>query len=474
MDLYALQLSPRKKKDDKRVDYAKKIKEHLLTKEEVIASFKKDEVKTQQELKPSFAVDKKKEKHSEKKSKAKTPKSPFSANSISYKKALAEFKKEKTQKIFSEIKKDALTESIAKKSEEQKTPQIDALAQWNAKHKQKVSEPQIENGGKEKEAERTIKKSEQQKEISKVFLQEKENIQVVQSRKENLLNEDEEKIIDKLVEAARTDDQKKISIALEAIIAYRAENAERYKQECQFNIELKNRLISGIPAMIAHKGSRSVIHVMQLLDELSIDLEEHDLVVLPFDFLQSEEMKETVEKYLIWCAKEYASVPGVLQKKILCFVKSGIFSFVEIPAMNKLQQEIFSDLLQFVKNNVKNPREIEHKICEYALVGFISNQEFKKTLPVREIIKRFLLTIVGSEKNSTKEINKKLLEYEQVGLITNQELQSDERIQKAVEKYLVKFSKENKKHPRKIAQRIKEYFDIGLIDKQTRDKFLKI
>ena len=471
MDFYALQMSPRKKKtDDGQQEDTKKIQEHVVSKEELITELAnaRSDVKLEPENKKSltsfltshigyFRPDSNRDEVE-------------SAETGQLKESDAG-KMEKETTVSDKTKQDSIIQVEPDKDSEKKD-QIDTAIVVKKKRDRVLADIWREEPVKKEKKKILVAKSVATPATAKF----EADVVIGQAQtkgSQQALSEIEEKVLAAFVEAARTSDEKKLSTVLDQMMALRSENPERCEGDYPLNVEIKKKLIGGIPALFAYKGAKSVIHVLQLLDELNIQIGSNDLDALPDEILQSKEMKATAEKYLLWCVRQYANFPGELERKIASFARSGILSYVELPTLSNLHKEIFNELILFVKENVKNPLEIEHKIYEYALAGFVSGSEFKNNEKVRGFVKRFLGKLIEKNQGNPKGMTKKIAEYEQVGLISSEEIFQDDKIQKIIEKYLLKFGKDNLSHPRKVSARIKEYFDIGLINKQTRDNFLR-
>lgn len=442
MDFYAMQLTPRKKDDEKekRAEQLKKFREHIVTKEEILT-----------EIKPRLgsALKEQKDGGTEAQELGKTKSiSPDFLSPKSFSLPGKEVSKEnpedvKADKDRQEIKQAEKGKEILAKNYNEDTWSPSRLS------------AKVEIG-----KERPTPTQEVGKKIS-------ESAPKVEDKNSQAKDED---LAENFVEAILADDLKKVNDVIERLIAFRSQSVERAEENLALNGKLKEKLIAAIPSLFAYKSGKNVLHVFQLLDELSLKFTDKDLDKLPDEILKSAEMKSVCEKYLIWFAREYPDSPALLQDRIYFFNKCGILAYQEIKGFSGLQLAINSDLVNFIKAKVSDPHEVERKIYEFALAGLVDEKAFKQENKVRDIVRRFIGKLAVFKRNKPSETAKKIDEYEKMGLIKASEILASDQIGKVIERYLIKYKRENREHPRKAATLVKEYYNAGLIDKEMRDK----
>lgn len=559
MDFWAMQLTPRKKKDDeeRREEQLKKIKEHVVTKEELLVELNHGEIKKELQIKetsevaaevsekpvsnpsPNFLSPRSfsiaNEKAAVDAEIATKPKENVLEKKVEEKKSLAQnIWTEKPKAIKKEIVKKAPLKSFWPIDENMMSKAAVEKLGVNAAAKPIEAAPIVKENSAKTEpaplgisAHQSVAASEHKIENTELAIKEtpittlvsqekisaptpivKKEIAAIPSeilpKKENIIQresisnsqvkeikkviapvvapieikevekfaESENDILKKLVSAVLADDEKKINETIEALIIFRAKDPQRAASNHEFNLKLKEKLLATIPALFAYKGGKSVIHVLQLLDEMNIEFAQVDFAKLPNEILKSEEMKGICQKYLLWFAKEYPDMPGQLQDRIYCFNKCEILSYQEIKGFSSLQLAISTDLINFIKENVQDPHDVERKIYEFALAGLIDEKEFRALGKVKDIVRKFIAGLILTKKDRPMEAAKKIDEYEKIGFIKAGEVIADEKIGKSIEKYLVKFKRENQAHPRKASALVKDYFNAGLIDKKIRDRLL--
>lgn len=509
MDFYAMQLTPHKKKEEqeRREEQLKKFREHVVTKEELLA-----------ELKPQVAYEAVSKSETETKAVKNISPDFLSSKSFSLSRKDiavkdvedAEFKPTKNilplrrteKQLKQKMSKDIWNLESSKSIEAPK--KVELLAEVNEKpkaidpiHEIETSSPIVKThfDSVKKDASKPAipataldSKIETPKKPNSIFTEIKKVLpfpNVDQQVKPiatvgkslNEKNTDisgtlEERIVKDFAEAILADDENKTNTAIEELIAFRMQDLNRTSNDHEFNIKLKEKLIGTLPALFAYKGGKSVLHVFQLLDEMNLEFSAKDFSKLPSEILKSEEMKGICQKYLLWFAKEYPNAPGKLQDRIYCFNRCEILTYKEIKGFSTLQLAIASDLVNFIKENVQDPHDVERKVYEFALAGLVDDKEFRTTQKVRDVVKKFIAALIVTKKDKPMDAAKKISEYEKIGLIKVGEVMADDKIEKAIEKYLVKFKRENHDHPRKVSVLVKDYFNAGLIDKKTRDRIL--
>lgn len=560
MDFYAMQLSPRKndEKNKRREQQLNKIREHVITKEELMAELKPEtkeeqtkeiEIETTEQTPKEIEADEV-DTGAQPESKAVKNISPdfLNAKSFSLSSKDAENKDEykssefRTERVSSSIKvgdetKKEVLKSAEKIDVKEGTDKSESLGNIPETNKSKLAAPttediirinesfikahekpvklkkpiisikvdpkvEEENVGHQASKpfeDKTVKPLEVAKAIeiakpaeikqevkieNKLEIEQTKEIkreapivaaqdQMESGKKKQAEQNPEENIIKGFADGIMADDQKRIEKAIDSLISYRQEDPERLGSADQFNAKIKEKLIGIIPALLAYRGGKSVLLVFQILDELNIRFVAKDLAKLPDEILKSEEMKKICEKYLVWFAKFYPDFPGQLQDRIYYFNKCGIISYQEIKGFAGLQMAINTDLVNFIRNNVQDARDIERKIYEFALAGFINEKEFKRETKVRNLIKKFISELIVAKKERPLETARKIDEYEKAGLFKGSEILEDDKIEKNIEKYLLRYKRENHDHPRKVSALVKDYFNAGLISKQLRDKILE-
>lgn len=507
MDFYALQLSPKKKKDDKekREEQIKKFREHVITKEELFADIESKNEKesdSKPDVKKSISPDFLSSKtfslsSSEIKSEGtKINSSIPEIHSAKKEKELPEKKKPSEIWNFSDSKIGAVEEKKTNDTKEEGSMEnagVKDIKVGEEKPKkesltaeQAVQVPELKMSTEEK-VKIAVRESSPASSMDSVEIkrQVKSQVNVGREKKaiptmvignkkiEQATNLSDESIIENFAQAILTNDNKKVRSSIEELILFRSKDPVRVNGEYELNIKLKNKLIEIIPALLAYKGGKSVLGLFQLLDQLNVKFTDSDLAKLPNEVLESQDLKSVCEKYLVWFAKEYPDFPSQLQDRIYYFNKCGIFSYKEIKGFSVLQLTINSGLVSFIRSNVQNPSEVERKIYEFALAGLVDDKEFKKESVVKRIVKKFISTLIIAKKDKPLEVSRKIGEYEEIGLIKTNEILEDNKIEKIIERYLLKFKREHRDHPRKVKSLIKDYFDAGLIDKKMRDSLLK-
>lgn len=472
MDFYALQLSPNKNdKDEKRKERLEKIREHVVTKEELLEELG---VKTKQQKNTQDDYEKKVEgedatlirsDHVE----------PTQEEIPIQEKTPTATDKAPTEQEVEDINNVFVVAS--EKSNGKKGQAIKSQAPIWGVEKHEKSEPKEnkeslniqkkEDSAKSKQADLVDSKSVLEDASLKT---KKENIRIPLSSGENVF--DEKKLISDMTKSLIAFDENKIKDSISKLVAYRMHDPQRAASASEVNAKLKENIIGSIPAIFAYKGSKAILYTLQLLDELNLDFKYQDFEKLPADVLQSSEFKNICQKYLLWFAKEYSQNPGGLQDRIYCFNRCGVVSYEEIKGFKSLQLAILTDLVHFIKQNVDDPHDVERKVFEFALAGLLNEGEIRKMPKIKSILMRYVHNLISVKKNKPLEIAKKIDKYEKMGFIAGAEILADEKISKFIERYLLKYKKENQTHPRKVSSLVREYFDAGLINKKTRDRII--
>ena len=430
MDLYALQMTPRKKddKEKERENDLKKTKEYLLTKDELLADLKKDK-----------------------------PKGFF-------------------ERVFSGSSKQKEAEQVSGKeaSQEEKkiaSPFLDGVQKVvsiPAPPKKKklaasVSVGQVLHFRNELEKSREALKKQAAEKIKKD--EKKETV--------GLLEKNQQEILDLLSIVARSGDEGKLELAVEKLARLRTENEAECQNDTHLNVAIRRELFKSVSSALAYKGIKEMVRILQLTDTLNLEIVPADFSVLPTEVLESSEMHVAAVRYLIWCAKEYEENPSEFEKKIACFVQAGILTFDEIGRLPEVQDVILSSIFEYIKNHLKNPTEISRKIYQYSLAGFLDGDRLKKSEKVRNLVKSYLRETMEKHQDRPEEIERKIRGYEIAGFIERQDLRDDEKIKRTIEKQLGRYVKINKEHPRKVSARVKEYLTMGLATKDEAESFLK-
>lgn len=430
MDFYAMQLTPRKKDKDeeskRREDQLKKIREHVVTKEELLAELKSGDIQ--------------------------------GVN-------ITENMKDDEKKEIRNVSPDFLSsKSFSLSGKESATIEVEDVEINSSAVSSQVKSLEIKKDTKLLEAPLIIEtRSEKKKNVVT-----KDIVATTKTRPQGR----EDLIVKDFVEAILSENEKKLNIAIENLIVYRNENLESDNEE-QLNLKLKKEIIGTISNLFAYKSGKSVLKVFQLLDELGLEFKYQDFEKLPNEILGSEDFKNICLKYLLWFAKKYPDVPSQLHERIYCFNKCGVLNYKEIKGFSALQMAITTDLVNFVKQNAENSGDVERKIFEFALAGLVNEKEFKGMAKVKNIVLKAISSLITLKKEKPNEIAKSVEAYEKIGLIEKGEVLKDEKIEKTIERYLIKFIRENRDHPRKVTALIKDYYNAGLIDRAARDRFLK-
>jgi hypothetical protein len=293
-------------------------------------------------------------------------------------------------------------------------------------------------------------------------------------KKEIALQKEQQNLLEKFVIASIDFDEEKVRVVLEQLAELRSEKTHSSEDFTAFNMRLKQKMLGGISAHFAYGKSKNIISVFELLDTLGIEFDQKDLAAVPDEVLKSPEMHAVVIRYLLAYAKKFQDSPVDLEKKIATFSNCGIILTDEMFKQEDLTEIVEKNLLNFARDNQKNPLEIERRIFQYSLVGLLDGASFKKNPKLRMLMRGAIFDLLGRNPERIEDSAKKLQEYEHAGLALRSELRADEKIQKLLEKYFMHFIGANIGHQRKIAARIKEYSELGLISNQAREDFLKL
>lgn len=465
--MYAFELTPNKK--DKKTEEVKMPKEHLLTKEELIADLGKNSERG------FFAallsgVNSKKEIKSEASQVVKQEKNPEKEKGGEQQIVAPKFEKAKiapSMTVVTEQVEENFQKANSKEAKVKKVSQKSVDEIW---------------GVDEKLAKKAV--------INAVPLKVNADVSrriAVEKKKENTVNAEKvaikedghaldaahQEILDSLMSAIRTGNPEHLRLAVESIAQLRSNDESECHNDSMLNIAIRRELFSGISSMLAHRSGKEIGRVFQLIDMLNLDMTPDDFALLPKEVLESDEMHAVTIKYLVWCAKEYEAFPVELEKRIACFVQVRIMTSTEVHELPELQSVISRSMLEYAKDNLKNPFEIERKIYQYSLAGFLNAKALKQSEKMQELARGYLVSVIEKYKDRTEDMDKKIREYELAGFVLRSELRKNEKIQKVIEKQLVHYIKANKKHPRKISMRVKEYFNMGLIEKAAMQNYLK-
>lgn len=492
MDLYALELTPKKEKNNKDISKA-----HVITKGELLADFRG----ARRNFFGKFVSDKEKNKdtnkeiESESVKKEKTPKDQDKI--ISEQAAISQSQDEKAKDTFQKVaekksdigeddkdKKSAYGVKMAPnlKSERmaiydvrndkitrtQKNLAKSSVAERTSNFEKQPAYSAIETPGikAEKTTKDNIKKNNTKEDQKKP----EEN---PVTEKYSKLDEQHQKILNLFVEAIRSGDEQQLHEAIEEIAELRADDEYECQYDAPLNIAIKREIFKSISVALAYKNSREIIRIFQLIDLLNLEMSHNDFSVLPDEVLHSSEIHNIAVKYLMWCAKEYEEFPAEFEKRVACFIRTGILTSTEIHELPELQEAISRSILEYAKNNLKRPLDIERKIYQYSLTGFLNGKTLKKSEKIKDLSMGYLIEMMEKYQDRPEEIEKKIKEYERAGFIERQDLRENEKVQKIIERQLARYMKNNKSHPRKISVRVKEYFKMGLIDKNTTEGYLK-
>lgn len=444
MEIYSLGITPRKKEKSP-------MREHFVTREELVASFGREDA-----LIKDVSSEEKKEKQ------------------------LVE--KDSEVGLGMENQNPVLTEGKKEEMPENKTI-VSAGVQEKADalyHSPNLKDPSIfvrsgETKHKAEEEKKETQKTEKVDEVQKNKTPEKKEpaVEKAEASQEHVLNEHEKSLFEKMTKAMRSGNETEFREAVDAIAEYRSENEDNCDSDAPLNIALRAELLKSISAQLAYKGGKEVINVFQLLDLLTIDIDAKDFSILPDEVLKSEEMHRIALKYLQWCTKDLADVPGILERKISSFVHGGILTFDDVLHNEEFHGQIEKNLIVFARDHVKNPEEIERKIFQYSLSGLIDGRVFKKNEKLKDVCMHFLSEFIEKHQDVPDQIEKKIREYEHTGLVVRGDVRKDEKLQNVIVKYLQRYKKLNIGHERKITMRVNDYVRMGLIDRETKEQLLK-
>ncbi len=512
MDLYALQMTPRKKTETKPQEI-KKIDAHLLTKDELIAdlsrgkslvdsgndSERKTEIQQPVEIEKKFEVEKAVEIVAEKKE-------PTKKNKIApwekFKRQVRREEKSLVGKIrspFEMFSPNLKTQSEPKKKKgnvdmPETAVNVTANKISFEKHQQKFksqSEARMQKAQVEKrEAPIILNES---KILPVIIPQEKKELTPSELPRKNPKIEESTNIAEytqvKVVGAEKMDSKQEYLTSLTEIMAtfnedalrnwiekisdYRAKNEQNAQLESPLNVAIRQKLLGGISAQLAYGKVKNIINTFQLLDILGIEITAADLTAMPVEVLKSEELSSAASRYLLLFAKEYSDSPLDIEKRIACFVSAGLMTGEDIHT--KDFSEVFEkNLLEYAKEHQKNPSEIERKIYQYSLAGLVNGVAFKKGVKIRDLSRGFIYTLVERYLERIEDTEKKIAEFEHCGLVSRDELRSDTKLQKLLEKYLMHYIKTNLSHARKTNMRVNEFYRIGLISVQLKEDLLRV
>ena len=287
------------------------------------------------------------------------------------------------------------------------------------------------------------------------------------------LDKHHQEILTGFMGAVHSGDQKQLRVAIEHIAELRSGDEFECENSSPLNVAIRKELFESISSILAYKNSREVGKIFQLIDMLNLEITKEDFSLLPEEVLKSPEMHESAIKYLMWCAKEYDESPAEFERRITCFMRAGIVTSLEIHESKDLQGMISRGIFEYVKNNIKNPIDVERKINQYALAGLADMNFLKSSDKIKDIIVGYIIDVIDKYQDRTEEVNKKIREYELVGITSLEQLRDNEKIARALDKIFTKHIRVNKDHPRKATVLIRKYFDIGLIGKDARDNYLR-